>query len=386
MAQKLLSVYFIFLSFNAFSTHERTMELYYKWKQDSTYEFTLILYRPCESKGVSNSITIGYNSISLSVSDDFNLNLIPSDSNILPEILIIPFDCGNPDSICWKRNVYRGEWTSPGGADDWTFVCHLSKRLARKLGQYSIANFYEFEDIWLQCGLNNLDFPDSQAKNNAPFWNNPLPNISGHLNDTIINYPVNTLCRQKNYNLDQSVVEYQGDSIVYEFFHPQIEEGDTVSYLPPYSFQDPIPHINSNFGIDPYSGMISLTPGVPMIPGYFVLGIQASEYRNGMKIGYVRRELTLHITDSMSTGIEEKSAIECSIYPNPASDRLYLDVRQISEPGSVVIYNLFGQRALENKIVSGLNTLHVQNLPAGVYLFVVMEEGSGVFYHRIIVE
>jgi hypothetical protein len=67
---------------------------------------------------------------------------------------------------------------------------------------------------------------------------------------------------------------------------------------------------------------------------------------------------------------------QVSIYPNPATDLLSVDVGEL-EAGNLSLYNMVGQLQLKKAIDSRVNTLDVSIFPAGTYFIKVStDEGS----------
>ena len=192
--------------------------------------------------------------------------------------------------------------------------------------------------IHIECGLNNLDFPDHKSKNWSPFWHNRRPNHPGHTADTLINYSFKTLCAGKYYTLDQSVREYQGDSVAYSFYWPQYNNGTKASYINGYSFTYPLPFINATkLIINPLTGIIPVTPGSPTGSGSYILGIQAEEFRKdtivsgnktqimSKRIGYVRHELFIWIDDT-------STCREDSLHPKDIS------LTEVNDDSTLTVY------------------------------------------------
>ena len=299
-------------AFSASATHLANMELSYRWKQDSTYEFTLIFYRNCQgfAEGPGVTFSVKHKSDSAGINGTFLLFRLPTSGTGVPS-LEPPnlYNCTkNYNNLCIEEYVFRGNWTSPKRAVDWTFMANLC---CRPIFPYflSSANINTGE-VWIQCGLNNLDFPDNKARNWSPFWHNRRPNHPGHLTDTVINFFYKTLCDGIYYTLDESVREYQGDSVTYDFYNPQGTAGWDLPYRKGFSLKNPIPTLNGPLKINPHTGIIQIIPSFQNDTGLFIIGVQAKEWRNdttykGSKmivtpklIGYVRRELTLWIDDS----------------------------------------------------------------------------------------
>ena len=85
--------------------------------------------------------------------------------------------------------------------------------------------------------------------------------------------------------------------------------------------------------------------------------------------------------------VDEKEITGLTIYPNPARDRIYVDLPQtLSSPLSIYLYDVIGNeiRTKEN-INAGTVSLNVRELSAGIYIIKVVDP-FGVNVRKIIIE
>ncbi len=119
------------------------------------------------------------------------------------------------------------------------------------------------------------------------------------------NWPPLYLCVNEPFEIDQSAIDPDGDSLVYRLCDPLT--GATPSNPrpqppnpPPYFPVPWFPTYNANnqiggppfMTIDPSTGLLT---GTPQIIGQFVIGICVEEYRNGVFIGSKRRDYQVNI-------------------------------------------------------------------------------------------
>lgn len=57
-----------------------------------------------------------------------------------------------------------------------------------------------------------------------------------------------------------------------------------------------------------------------------------------------------------------------SVFPNPATDRVYINFKENHSQATFKIYNLTGQLILGGKISNSVNTINVDDLPVGIYI------------------
>ena len=319
--KKLITLYLVILGLaffqieKTFATHTAGMDMFYRWKpsttSDSSYEFTFIFYRNCQgfTATAPGSVNIRARSASLSYNNTSAIYgaMLPTSGTGVPPLE--PPDMYNctqsANSLCYEEYVYRGTWNSPRRAVDWIFSYELCCRPVTNAPTNVTANTQ-----YIECGLNNKDFPDYKAKNWSPLWHNRRPNHPGHLTDTLINFLFKTLCSYNFYTLDMAAKEYQGDSVTYGFYWPQDFNGTNATYINGWSFATPLPTLNGPLTINPHTGIIPIVPGAPTGTGVYVWGVEAKEWRYdtivsggafvkvAKQIGYIRRDMTIWIDDT----------------------------------------------------------------------------------------
>jgi len=174
--------------------------------------------------------------------------------------------------------------------------------------------------------IDNLSQPDNQGLTVAveitPFGQREC-NSSPVFNE----FPPNIICAGQSVDFDHSATDPDGDVIFYEFCAPLNGGGNSGGpcltpspsppCAPPYSgvnFQTPNFTFSEPMGgdpvvsIDPNTGFIS---GVPRIQGQFVVGVCATEFRDGIAIGRVVRDFQFNVgnCDPLIDGIVDAAEI-----------------------------------------------------------------------------
>jgi hypothetical protein len=93
-------------------------------------------------------------------------------------------------------------------------------------------------------------------------------------------------------------------------------------------------------------------------------------------------DVTVVITLSPVTGIKSDSGGEFKLYPNPASDLVYL---VLPAEATLRILDLTGSLLFIGDFREGVVTLNIEHLPAGIYLFRV-SAGDKVYTKRVVIE
>src|SRR6185437_2762537 len=113
-------------------------------------------------------------------------------------------------------------------------------------------------------------------------------------------------CVNRPFTFDFSGTDPNGDSLVYSLVTPLAGHADLIYYgpepVPPYPAPYPlvswIPGFsatkaipgNPSLSIDPHTGILSVNPNNTTSGNLYAFGIVCDEYRNGVKIGQVRRD------------------------------------------------------------------------------------------------
>lgn len=120
-----------------------------------------------------------------------------------------------------------------------------------------------------------------------------IDNTNGIINSSpvFLYEPVLTYSTNQRLSIDNSVIDTEGDSISYELIIPRTGPliGDTVTFLPGYSYSQPfISYLPVR--IDPSSGLIE---GLPQQTDISIYAVLVSEFRNGVLIGQIERDMNL---------------------------------------------------------------------------------------------
>jgi hypothetical protein len=84
-----------------------------------------------------------------------------------------------------------------------------------------------------------------------------------------------------------------------------------------------------------------------------------------------------------TSGIGDNIASTASVYPNPASGFVNIE---LEENASVKLVNLNGQTLVQQSFVKGQNKLHTAQYPAGVYLLQIQFENGSSINKKLIIE
>lgn len=231
-------------SFTAHATHQRAAEITYRWLQGLTYEVTITMYTytpsPADDVRVTLPILWGDNS-----------------QNEIPRITFRAL----PDN--YTLNVYQMNHTFPGP------------------GSYVIS----VEDPNRNFGVVNI--PNSV---NVPIYVESLLVINPFLGENnsvqLLNAPVDQGCVGRTYYHNPSAFDPDGDSLSYKIVTCR---GTNGREIPGYT----LPMASISFGINAINGDVIWD--APMLQGEYNIAFVVEEWRSGILIGQVMRDMQILI-------------------------------------------------------------------------------------------
>ncbi len=271
------------------ATHIVGGEMTYKCLGNDQYEIKLTVFRDCYN-GVpwfDNPAAIGIFSNETNLL--LNNILVPLDP-ILNDTIdpTLDDDClAVPPNVCVNTTTYTTTAFLPFIPGGYHLVYQRCCR------NNTIANLIAPEDVGATYSIVISEYALLEC-NTSPVFNE---------------WPPLYLCANVPFNIDQSAVDDDGDSLVYKLCNPLTGASDIIPQPqppnpPPYDSVPWLPPFDENsminippdmpMTIDSETGLLT---GTPTILGQFVIGICVEEYRDGELIGVNRRDYQVNIGD-----------------------------------------------------------------------------------------
>lgn len=284
------------------ATHIVGGEMTYTCLGNNVYEIKLTIFRDCYNgePWFDAPAAIGiFQNRTHTLVDSI---LIPLDS-MLNDTLdpVLNNDCYVvPPNVCVHTTTYTKTVTLPFISGGY----HLAYQ--RCCRNHTISNLIMPDDVGATYSI-VIDSFALHTCNSSPVFNN---------------WPPLYLCVNQPFEIDQSAIDPDGDSLVYKLCNPLTGATPTdpmpqppnpppyfsVPWLSPYG-------VNNQIGgtpfmkIDPVSGLLT---GFPSIIGQFVIGICVEEYREGNLIGVKRRDYQVNIgVCEVTTAAFFAPAVQC---------------------------------------------------------------------------
>jgi len=287
-------------SHNASATHAAGAELLYEWVSDSTYKLIYKFYKDCAgSAGEPGSATICY----YSECDGFagSVSLPKKAPTLGTEVGTgcpgYPTRCSGTQYNLpgYKEFVYEGTVTLPSRCHTWRFFFGVSAR---------------------NNAITNLQSPGSQSLYVEATLNNEV--AQGNSSPYFTVKPVPYVCINNPYTFNNGAADLNGDALRFENIRPRT--GPTSCMFPPLATDIPYaggfslpanPFATGNtFFMDTLTGQISFTPTAVQIA---VISIRVKEYRNGVEIGSVMRDIQIIVRSDCNTAPQVAETDEASI-------------------------------------------------------------------------
>lgn len=252
---------------NAKASHAVGIDLTYQCLGGNQYEFTVNFYRDCDGISAPSNAFISISSASCGITTSTSLSRV----SFVEVSAICPAQLGS--TSCSGGNLpgiqqytYRGNFTLPANCNDWvigyTECCRNS----------AITNLQNpgSQNLYVEALLNNA----GGLCNNSPFFTS---------------LPTPYLCAGQPFFYNHGAIDIDGDSLVYTLIQPRTARTSNIPYNGGFSPTNPM-STSSGFNFNTSTGQMTFTPSNPQ---QAVVTIRVDEYRNGVIIGSVVRDLQL---------------------------------------------------------------------------------------------
>jgi len=257
----LVFAYFM-LPFSAFATHQRAGEITYRSLSNLTYEVTITTYTYAPSPADRCELEINWGD---------------GESSILP-----------------RSNGSSG--VSPNG-----HTCdHIGEMISSEIRfnvyigihTYPSASIYK---IWLEDPNRNMGIENIPNSVDVPLFIESLlvinPFLGSNSSPILLNPPIDNGCIGTPYMHNPGAFDPNGDSLAYKLVTPKGAGGlNIIGYKLPNLVDDQNP---GTFTLNEQTGDIIWES--PTIQGEYNFAIIIEEWRNGIRIGYVTRDMQVNI-------------------------------------------------------------------------------------------
>ena len=305
----------------------------------NTFEVTLRVYRDCNP---GNSTLISPTSICVfDAGTNANVLTFSMNNNLISQqVLTLGDSCYTPTGICVEEYIFQ------------TTIL---------LNNNAAGYYMTWDDCCRNGIITNLSNPGSDGMTyyiqipDPALWSTTTVNgTNGNCTPDFGGYPTSGyLCLNFNQDIDFNVTDADGDSLVFSLVAPLDETlcsgkpsssssfpygWSTCNWAPgAYSATNMLGNnVNPPMSIDPQTGVITCYPEVI---GVFVFAVKVEEWRNGVKLGEVLRDIqykslgctidsppVINLDDSVSVYVNDSICIDMAVEDADGTDTIYLNV------------------------------------------------------------
>ncbi len=262
----------IFIAFSlspnkANATHMAGADLTYQYIGNNQYLVTYTFYRDCIGIDAQTSIDLNYGSLSCGLNSSITLLPTPGTGQQITQVCpgtLTTCDGGTATGI--QEWEYTGIVTISAQCPDWNFStteCCRNAAITTLVGPSSY-------NMYVEASLNNTIAPNNSA--------------------VFSNIPIAFECIGQNNYYNHGGLDVDGDSLVYSFITPRDAQNTDVTYDAGYSLANPLSS-SPAISIDPVNGDVFMHPTANEIA---VIAVRIEEYRNGILIGTVIRDIQVY--------------------------------------------------------------------------------------------
>ncbi|MBX7240848.1 MAG: gliding motility-associated C-terminal domain-containing protein [Bacteroidia bacterium] len=276
-AFRLVAFLMVLININmTFASHNLAGQITCKYTGTNKYELLLTTYTdpaPAQVDRCSATLEI-WNASGVKITE---IQDIPRENGPLapnqPNCNLSNSHLGVPVYQTVKENIYRTQYTFPGPG---RFLIRYFDPTRRA----DIANISNPGDVnfYIETEL---------------FITNPLIGINN--TPVLLNRPLDEACKGKLWTHNPGGFDADGDSLVYSLVPSQQYDSDNGPYNPipatGYQFPDASDFGASSFDINPLTGIV--TWNTPQMIGVFNFAFVVEEYRNGVLLGKVMRDMVI---------------------------------------------------------------------------------------------
>lgn len=274
-----LAAFLLFSNTSSFATHIVGGDLTARWLSGNDFEITFNFYRDCNPGNSDFDQTI-------------NVGVYDKATNVMQQIIVLPLlnrtilslgdSCFTPPGLCVEYGLLQAVATIPDNVNGYYLT-------------------------WCRCCRNSLITNIVNPLDAAIVFYLEIPNPALHNSSPAFgSYPDAYMCASQLNSQNFSCNDVDGDSLVYSLqtpfngpasptlttpIPPQPAPYSFITWQAPYSGADmiggsPVLNINSQTGI---------LQGSPPNLGVYVFSVLVEEFRGGIKIGEIRRDIQYQV-------------------------------------------------------------------------------------------
>ena len=302
--------------------HYRGGQITYQYVSGYTYEFTVTMFLITSSPATVQRIQSG---LSISWGDNTTSNIPCIETENLPDN--------------YTKSIFMMRHTFPGPGVYSVFV--------EEPGRDAVVNISNLVTVGFSIKTIFRIDPNTGHNNSPQLLTDPI--FKATLGQQFVHNP--------------SAFDVDGDSLSYELAIPTGIRGVEIGT---YSH----PEASKDLYVDPITG--DLIWNAPIKTGAYVIAIRINEWRYGIKISSIIREMKIdvclgeNVLTTTDVAMTEKESIK--VYPNPTDNMIHF---RLDTTSIVKLYDSMGRLILSQRYEAGVVVINIGQQPAGIYFLKV---------------
>ncbi len=294
------------------ATHLMGMDIQYTHIFGETYQITFSFYRDCGGTTAPGTVSIDITSPSAcgTAGNVVLTQVAGTGIEVSPLCATAVSTCDGGTIQGVEQYVYQGIYTFPAKCDDWELEYGSCCRNS------VITTGPADEDFAIQGTLDNT----GTINNNSPqFTTLPVPYI----------------CLGQEFNYNHGAFDPDGDSLVFSLVDALATTGGAlVTYNPPITATYPITDVSGTIVFDTRTGAMVVTPDAVQVA---VIAIRVDEYRDGVLIGSIMRDIQVVVQNC--TNVQPNESGSGGIINNGGGIRLDSNSMEAC-PGDALLFDV----------------------------------------------
>lgn len=260
----------IIFSNNLHASHALGGDLTFEYQGGNDYLVRLKFYRDCSGVSAPTSPVVSISGCGVSVNPTLTLTSGPTNVSPICPPDIPNSSCNGGSFLGVEEFIYESVVTLATPCVDYTASWTLSAR----------------NDV-----ITTITNPGSQNIYLEAILDNTL--ATGNSSPIFTNIPASLVCVGQNIGYNHGVTDPENDSLVFSLVDCLEASNNAVDYATGYSGVNPLLS-STGVTIDPATGQINFVPTVVQVG---VVCVKIEEYRNGVKIGEVTRDMQFAVSN-----------------------------------------------------------------------------------------
>lgn len=285
------------------ASHAAAADLSYICIGNNRYQVTLRMYRDCSGIALPNTPIVDISGFGSCNGFTQNLPLT------LQSVVEVPIAC----------NSLLGSSTCNGGIipgyEENTYTGILDLSTFSTGCTWTIS----YESCCRNAAITNLDNPSSESI----YIETTLLDgtITCNSSPSFANIPIFVVCDSIPQSISNSLIEPDGDSLVYSLATPLTTAGTPTNYAPGFSSNNPLNTL-SGVNFNTQNGQLNFTPTTNQV---VVVDIFVQEYRSGILIGQTRRTMQVVVTScsNNSLSLNNVSKVENGVAQSQGTSTIF---------------------------------------------------------------